>query len=200
MSLMKKLIDEGHDIFFSFNHGYLNKESIAFMCYLLVTNSLKSSNLEYLSLKHLKEIFSTHFSKRSVDSFVKLLIQLEILQKLPRKKQQSYRLQLNHPLLRFLLTIYYPDYQFLVGKTKSQKSNLSKLIMFKNQLESSIIPLLDNDSYITATSEDLLEIIDPGNSVEEIKEKIFRELMNKNSSKVVKDIVIEIKQNEMEDS
>ncbi len=196
MSLMSKIIDEGHDVFYAFNHGYLNKESIAFMCYLLITNSLKSSNLEYLSLKHLKEIISNHFSKRSIDSFVKILIQLEILQKLPRKKQQSYRLQINHPLLRFLLTIYYPDCQFLVGKNKPRKSSLSKLIRFKNQLESSIVPLLDKDSYIATTSEDLLEIIDPCNSVEEIKEKIFRELVNKNSSKVVMDIVIEINQNE----
>ncbi|MGC9778979.1 MAG: hypothetical protein HZR80_07030 [Candidatus Heimdallarchaeota archaeon] len=197
---MSKLFDEGHDIFYAFNHGYLNKESIAFMCYLLVTNSLKSSNLEYLSLKHLKEIISNHFSKRSVDSFVKILIQLEILQKLPRKKQQSYRLQLNHPLLRFLITIYFPDFQFFASKNKPRKSNLSKLIIFKNQLESSIYPLLDKESYTASTSEDLLVIIDSSKSVDEIKEKMFRELVNKNTSNKVMEILAEIMQNELESS
>ena len=190
---MNQLLVEKHNNIQSFNYGYLNKKSIVSMCYLLASNSLQTSILEYQSLKYLKMIASNQFSWRSVDSFVKNLVQLGILQKLPRKKQQSYRLQLNHPLLRFILTIYYPDCVFEVGKLKSQSSNLSMLDLNKRQLDSVFQTLLDCESNIASISDAFLEIIDSADEFkEEIENKLFWILMGLNSSEISMEIVAEI--------
>jgi len=200
MCSTKELVDEWYEISHAFNHGYFNKKSLAFICYLLVTNSLKSGNLEHHSLKILKEIISNHFSNRSIDSFVKILSKFGILQKKPRKKQQAYKLEIDNPLLRFFLAGYYPDYKLSYKKNITQESNLSNLIRYKNQLERSIYPVLDKKSYITTISETVLGITESGNSVEEIKEKIFEDLVNQNSSKTMMDILTDINHSDSEDS
>ena len=199
MCSTKKLVDEGYEVFHAFNHGYFNKKSIAFICHLLVTYSLKSGNLEHHSLNKLKEIISNHFSNRSIDFFVKILSKFGILQKKPRKKQQAYKLEINNSLLRFFLAIYYPDYKLSYKKNITRESNLSNLIRYKSQLERSIYPVLDKKSYITTISETVLGIIESCNSVEEIKESIFEDLVNQNSSKTMMDILTDINHSDSED-
>ena len=195
---MEQLFDEEHDIIYTFNYGFLNKESIVSLSHLLVSHSIKTGDLVYPSLKYLKKITSNQFSKRSVDSLVKTLVQLGILQRLPRKKQQPYQLQLNLPLLRFLLTIYYSGSVFAPNKFEPQKSNLSTLFRYKDQLNISLLPLYDIDSYIESISDTILNIIDSYNSIDELKaeieEELFWAIIGSNSSDKIMKIAAETNQ------
>ena len=200
VEFMNQLHVGNNNINQAFSDGYFNKKSIVSMCYLLANYSLQTCDLEYQSLKYLKLLASNNFSERSVDSFVKNLIQLGVLQKLPRKKQQPYRLQLNHPLLRFILLIYYPEGVFEISKTEPQRINLSLLQLYKKQLDSIFTQLLDCESYVQSIISEFFDIIDStGEFNEELEDKLFRLLMGSNDSNKLLKITTELNQIWLED-
>ncbi len=192
MSSIVQLLADKHDTTYAFNFSFFNKESIVSFSQLLVNHSLKTGKLEYPSLKYLKELASNCFSRRSIASYAKTLVLLGILQKLPRKKQQSYQLNLNHPLLRLLLAVYYPRKSLFIGESNPKPTNSALLEHYKMKL-SSIFYSLDNlDDFVESTANELRYIIATNpveQSVEVLKEKIHWKIMLQNSS----DLLLEIK-------
>ncbi len=197
---MIQLPVENRNVIQTFGDDYLNKKSIVSMCYLLANYCLQTCNLEYQSLKYLKMKAANQFSKRSVDSFVKNLVRLGVLQKLPRKKQQSYRLQLNHPLLRFILMIYYPEGVFEINKPKPQISNLSMLQIYKKQLDTIFSFLLDCESHLLSISDEFFDIIDSVDEfTKELESQLFWSIMGSNSSDKLMKIITEFNHTGLED-
>lgn len=200
VEFMNQLLVGNNNINQVFSDGYFNKKSIVSMCYLLINYSLQTGDLEYQSLKYLKLLASNQFSERSVDSFVRKIVQLGILQKLPRKKQQPYRLQLNHPLLRFILLIYYPEGIFEISKTEPQRTNLSLLQLYKKQLDSIFTQLLDCESNVQSIISEFFDIIDSTDEFnEELEDKLFWLLMGLNDSTKLMKIATELNQIGLED-
>lgn len=192
MSSIELVQVDKSNIVHSFYNDHSYKQSLVDLCYLLVIESLNTGNLIYPSLKHIKKITSNYFSTRTIDSSIKELVCLEVLQKLPRKKSQSYKLCINKPFLRFLLAVYYPDCNFLIENQESKKSDLLQLYNFKNQLEDILKSQAKTDSFLSEISDNIYEIIascDPKNkSEDELKDEIFWGLLGYNSSEKLMEI------------
>lgn len=191
MSSIAQLLADKNDTTYAFNFGFFKKETIVSFSQLLVNHSLKTGKLEYPSLKYLKELASNWFSGRSIASFTKTLVSLRILQKLPRKKQQSYQLQLNHPLLRLLLAVYYPRKSLFISEGNPQPINSADLKHYQVKLSNILYSLDDLDDFAESIANELRDIITSypvEQSINELKEKIHWKIMLQNSSNLLLEI------------
>jgi len=86
--------------------------TLASFCRVLFERTLNTGRYIYPSLNAFKMEVRDIFPSRTVDRFVKSLVQMNILTKLSRTKCQSYQFNLNEPLLRLILKIFFPEQDF----------------------------------------------------------------------------------------
>ncbi len=118
--------------------------SVAIFCKYLIDKALNQGVYYYPSLKAFKIDEKLSLSSRTIDNLVSFLVKNNILTKLQRSKTQAYQVNINNPLFRFILNIYYPDLQIAITikqmkpsmrGIKQLQKNREELAYILNQLE-----------------------------------------------------------------
>ncbi|MBN1329342.1 MAG: hypothetical protein JXA54_07700 [Candidatus Heimdallarchaeota archaeon] len=138
---------------------YFFNQSFAFFCFTLVKISLDTGLIIYPSQKYIKNNTHDFFPSRTVDRYLHKMVSFGFLKKLPRNTSQSFQLLLNHPLLRLLLSIYFPNHSFFINETQSPPSNFSLLNHYKGKLSIITNSLNDLDDFLTFYANEINEDI-----------------------------------------
>lgn len=178
--------------------SYFKTNFISF-CFFLIKDCLLSSKVDYSSLIHIKKLSSNRFPPRTVDRFIPRMVQFGFLIKLPRGRSLAYQLQINHPLLRLLLTIYYPEFQFLTSSYSLQQNNTPMLCYYKGQLDRIMNSLENMDDDVVSIANELFDILASFNpfeeSIDELIKELFENILGNNSSDRLLTITKETKSN-----
>lgn len=130
---------------------------VKIFCKYLFNSAIKHGRYYYPSLNTFKFDEKLSLSSRTIDRLVLSFIEFGILIKLPRSNTQSYRVKVNNPLFRFIMSLFQPHHEVsLTQKHKVDSTRIEKLQDVKEHLQSILDCLKSKDDYLSDLREDLL--------------------------------------------
>jgi len=151
-------------------------KSVAVFCEYLIDTALNQGVYCYSSLKAFKIDEKLSLSSKTIDNIVSLLVKKNILIKLQRSKTQAYQVNINNPLLRFILNINYLDFQIAITKKQMKPSmrGIKQLQKDRDTLAYILNQLEIDKGYLSELIETLLSSLEENShlSQDELKENL----------------------------